>query len=557
MLIDIYPEKAQYLEDEPVILLIEYTEMSGNEIEIIIWHANTQVLSICRPIPAGHACQTAVILPIFPAGGYGVQARIGNGGVWSKPMYTAFPVATHRLEKQILRYGFLCDFDTCDMDDEDIRSLRKYHINMIQFYDWSYRPHQLMGPAESYQDLMGKPISKKVVSHKIACAKAFGMRSMAYGAVYAAANDFLEAHPDWGLLDHAGKPVRFIGCFCIMDISRGCPWHAYIIGQYAQAIGQMGFDGIHMDTYGHPKWAVSPSHGMKTIYLEDHFDVLIDDARAALDAANPDTTLIFNNVGNWPVGRTAAARQDAVYIEVWPPYERYHHIRQLILDGKRFSGGKPVILAAYLAPFRTGTASGAEYAALILSAVIFGHGGTHLLLGEKDGVLTQGYYVDHSVLDPAQSHALRRYYDFSVQYQDFLYDDGLLDVSMTHACGDNVEFRCANAPWGTYGESGKLLMTLRQKPGLRTISIVNLCGCSDDYWNTDKSCPDPRENIVLEVMLDGPCQSVWLASPDEDGLPALVPYQVFETDKGLFVRMIVPKISIWALIAVNCGNDYA
>ncbi len=570
MLLDIYSEKVQYLDDEPIKIIFEFTEMTGNEIELSVWHLNSLVLSICQPIidmedsavkichasQAGEQIHQGVItLPTLPAGGYGIQFKIGRDGVWSNQIGTAVPVVTHNSEKQILRYGFLSDFDQEDMDDEDICSLRKFHINLIQYYDWSYRPHQLVGTASNYQDLMGKSISKNVLVHKIDCAKALGMRSIAYGAVYAAANDFLADHPDWGLLDHSSKPIRFIDCFCIMDISRGCPWHEYIIDQYKQSIMKLDFDGIHMDTYGHPKWAISPSHGKKTIYLEDHLDLLINDVRDCLNPVKPDATLIFNNVGNWPIEKTATAQQDCVYIEVWPPYERYHHISQLIIDGKKFSGGKPVILAAYLAPFRTGTASGAQYAALLLTAIIFGHGGTHLLLGEKDGVLTQGYYVDHSLLNPLQSHSLRKYYDFGVQYQDLLYDNELLDVTMTHSFWDNVEYRCTNVPWSPYGESGKLYLTIRQKPKWRTISMVNLCGCSDDYWNTDKERPLQLENVIFEVMLDGSCPSVWLASPDDDGQPLSLPCQLFETEKGLFARIIVPKIEIWALLVISCEQE--
>ena len=85
--------------------------------------------------------------------------------------------------------------------------------------------------------------------------------------------------------------------------------------------------------------------------------------------------------------------------------------------------------------------------------------------------------------------------------------------------------------------------------------MVNLCGCSNDYWNTDKECPIQLENVIFEVMLDGSCPSVWLASPDDDGQPISLPYQLFETEKGLFARIIVPKIKIWALLVISCEQE--
>lgn len=65
--------------------------------------------------------------------------------------------------------------------------------------------------------------------------------------------------------------------------------------------------------------------------------------------------MIFNNVGAWPVQRTADRKQDAVYIEVWPPYDRYASIAQLIRDARTYAkDDKSIILAAYLKPFREG-----------------------------------------------------------------------------------------------------------------------------------------------------------------------------------------------------------
>ncbi len=123
-------------------------------------------------------------------------------------------------------------------------------------------------------------------------------------------------------------------------------------------------------------------------------------------------------MGNWPVNTVARAEQDVIYIEVWKPYERYHHIVQILRWAQQYGGGKPVILAAYLKPFmETGEASvdRANHAALILTAVISASGGYHLLLGENKGVLTQGYYVDYSSLSDAFFREIRLLLRFHYQ----------------------------------------------------------------------------------------------------------------------------------------------
>ena len=148
---------------------------------------------------------------------------------------------------------------------------------------------------------------------------------------------------------------------------------------------EMGFDGIHMDTYGFPKTAYSHlREPPELVRLDEELPSLIRQARQSLTAAGKTPYLVFNNVGNWPVYSTADAPQDAVYIEVWSPYERYFQIAQLIQEAKMLAGReKPIILAAYLKPFREENREAAMAAAQILTAAIVSNGAYHLLLGEN------------------------------------------------------------------------------------------------------------------------------------------------------------------------------
>jgi dextranase len=179
-----------------------------------------------------------------------------------------------------------------------------------------------------------------------------------------------------------------------MNIDRTCPWHGHIIQEYREAITQTGFDGIHMDTYGYPKTALNSS-GM-VCELKKQLPELIKDTGDQLTETGLKPRLIFNNVGAWPVEGTMYIHQEAVYMEVWPPYERLHHLKELII--KALPAGKPIVLAAYIAPFRLETEERALYCALITSFVIAINGATQIYLGEENGVLTQGYYADHSIL---------------------------------------------------------------------------------------------------------------------------------------------------------------
>ena len=546
---DLYTQKAQYQTDEPVKFLVELDSALSVDLTWNITWLDRTIRSGRQIVRSGDQMAEIETEPL-PAGGFGLSVTIGSEAAVTE-LTSAIAVAETGIKNKIIRYGFLSDFKQKDFEHEDIRTLAKYHINTIQYYDWSYRPHQYLAPNEDYCDLMGKPANLATIRHKLAWARTLGMRSIAYGAIYAAAEDFWKAHQSWGLLDQSGQPVVFIGKFFIMDISRSCPWHDHIISQYRDAIAAIGFDGIHMDTYGHPKWGVSPSLGNTTIYLEEHIPELINDTREILAQVSSDVTLIFNNVGNWPVDQTASTRQDCVYIEVWPPFERYRHIRQLILEAKQKSGRKPVVLAAYLEPFRNCPACDALAAARLLTAVIFAQGGTHLLLGERNCVLTQGYYADHASLTEGQTLWLRRYYDFGVRYQDLLYDDDLVDVGMTHACWDNVEYQCNGAPWSPEAEAGKVYVVCRQKPGLRLVSLINLCGCAHDFWNQGQQDPEPVSTLEIEVMLDHSCKKVWLATPDADPSAAELDFSTYANAQGSFVRVKLPAIKFWSLLVIE------
>jgi dextranase len=146
------------------------------------------------------------------------------------------------------------------------------------------------------------------------------MKAIAYGAVYAACEQFAQQHQDWRMFAGKTIPLRFIDVFSIMNPAS--PWGNHIIEEYRSATA-LGFDGIHMDTYGFPKIAFDNEGN--PVYLETELPRLITRTREAL----PDATLIFNNVGGWPLEKTMNTAVDAVYVEVWPPYSKYYHLKQI------------------------------------------------------------------------------------------------------------------------------------------------------------------------------------------------------------------------------------
>lgn len=563
-MIDFYPLKAQFIPNEKIEMCVEleYDESCDEgkafRLEVVVTHlgAIKEVLNyeIYFAVKNKRSINIDISGKYDDNEGYGIDIFVYKDQRIVAAAESSFDVVSDY--RKAVRYGFLSDFYLKDIDDEeDVKNLCKLHINTVQFYDWMYRHDDLIPKESEFKDLMGRTISFNVVKQKIEMCHNYGIKAIAYGAIYAASKEFYGAHKELALYNSDDKPYDFINIFYIMNISKDSPWQSHIIEEYAKAIA-IGFDGIHMDTYGFPKTAVSKMKNMDRLeYLEEEFPNLIDHAKNVLTKNKKDVSLIFNNVGNWPVNHTAASKVDCLYIEVWSPYERYHHIQQIIQEAKRSADGRPVILAAYLKPFRSEEVHRANTAALILTAVIAANGANHLLLGENKGVLTQGYYVDYSVLQEEFFIQIRKYYDFIVRYSSLFYDTSMIDVSMTHAYGDNKEYEFENGTFSPYGEPGKIWTIIRENRDRSLISLINLTNNEEDYWNVGKLDPDEVNNIIVKLGILKNVKRVFIASPDSSIKEETVKYGVVNGARGKSIIIEVPRLHLWSILFIEFNRE--
>jgi dextranase len=552
MKIDIYPKKAQYLSGEAITLIIEFNEPITKSCHSILKITHLQELVYEGSYQLFHRINEITIDGYHTCfGGFGVELIVFQDEEICNRYYTAFDVVSDC--SKAIRYGFLSDFNTENGGDcNDVSNLRKFHITMVQYYDWSYRHDNLVSKENKYQDMMGREVDLETVKSKISTCKNYGMKSIGYGAIYAASKNFYEEHKEDALYTSVGDPLIFIDTFYIMNVARSSRWRTHIIEEYAKAMDEVGFDGIHMDTYGFPKTAYSYQK-QSLIKMEEEYPSLIEDTKQRLNEITKDNHLIFNNVGNWPVKTIAKTSQDAVYIEVWDPYVKYSHVKQIIRDAKRESeDNKPVILAAYLKPFQTAAEEHAAYAAYLLTAVITVNGAYHLLLGEENAVLTQGYYVDHTIINTSTGEKMRTYYDFIVQYMELFYDATLIDVSMTHIGWDNTEYLCYHDQWSVDGEAGKVWITVRENENRKLISLVNLCGNDNNEWNLGKDKPEVQKNIMLQVQIDHKVKGLYSISPDfYHGKVQKLEYETRKTDRGWAILFSVPELEFWSNVWID------
>lgn len=573
---DIAPDKATYHPGE--IAQVRVTVTNGGEagfrgrLSLTLRRINETVETAEQMVDLGANSTTTLLFSFTPPPtptpmcGYGLDARLYSGkqegsGEGNRVLAEGSG-ALDVLERwsQAPRYGFLSDFGPEQTEGTVVarcESLCRYHLNVVQFYDWMWRHYKLLPPpevGEVFTDVLDRRLSMRTVRQAIREVQARGGAAMAYGAVYGAEPEFADGHPELRLYDEAGKPISLAELFFIMNIAPSSPWVPLIVAEFAEAVRELGFDGIHLDQYGFPKIALDLAG--EVVDLATCFPVLIDRARAAVIAEKAEAGVIFNAVTNWPIETVAPTSQDAVYIEVWPPYESYNDLRELIREGKHLSGGKQVILAAYLSPFLDAKEEDlpqAEAAALLATAAIAASGGFHLLLGERDGLLCDPYYPKYATLRPAFAEKMRGYYDFLVRYEELLTDPALQDWPDSGAEGGQVGVRVQAAESRgdlavrSQAEGGTVWTIVRRKPGYWIVHLLNLVGQDNIAWNALRTPPEIIRDIDIILSLDNlpPVREVLVASPDADmGRP--VPVEWSQSGEQLHIH--VPQLCVWSTI---------
>jgi len=481
------------------------------------------------------------------AGNYGVTVETEHG-----TLETAFDVVSSI--KSVVRYGFLSDFSPEDGDTADVDWMNRLHVNTVQFYDWMFRHDRLLSPTEEYLDPIGRRSALSVVQKKVDACKDRGMRPFAYGAVYAATEETFAAHPEWAAYLRDGEPMLFAGWLYYMNISSGCGWSNHIVGEYVSAIRALGFSGIHMDTYGFPK-RIYDAAG-KQILLEDAFLPLIDDAQKAVCGENKENGVTFNAVNDWPTEKVASGSQDAMYIEVWPPHDTYRDLYLLIQKAKAVSG-KPVVLAAYMEPFRAAKdedeVARAEHAFRLANAVVMAAGGVQLVHGEEKGLLCDSYYVNYAKLRPDFCETVVRYADFLVRYAPLLYDDNGMDVTMTAGGGINEDVVASadGVSFSSDGCAGSVWMILRESKKRIVLHFLNLTG-NDANWNAGKQEPKPIGNIRIQLRLDTDVTGAYAATPDGESICAkALPVQTERTPNGRVQTLTLPKLQYYSTVWIE------
>lgn len=502
-MLELLPTKATFAPGEPV----EVEVRGAEEAVVELWHLD-------RKLAEAVAAPVADFGPLEP-GGYGVEAAGAR---------TALDVLANPFER--LRYGFVSDYASGRDPGPVADNVRRLHLNAVQFYDWMYRHADLLPPEDEFEDALGRPVSLATVRALAGAIRDAGSAPLGYAAVYAAGK---EHHEAWELLYRADGTPWMLGDFLWIVDPSSERWLEHFAAQLAAATESVGFAGFHLDQYGAPKRAQRADGSV--VDLAEAFPTLIERLRNELG----ETRLIFNNVNDFPTWATASTPQDAVYVEVWSPHDRLDHLGSLVQKAKLLAPEKAVSLAAYLSTY-----DGDPTAMQLELATVFSHGGTCLLHGEADAILTDPYYVRHERMNAESIAAARAYYDFAVRYGDLLF--GAVDVTRTHSGGINEEVRVDGA--SSECEADTLWARVLETTEGLVVSLIDVP--ADVRWDSPKPAREhPGTTVTLEPT--GPEPPAFLFATPE--APALVELPS-ERLKGRDV-VRVPAFRTWGLLLVR------
>lgn len=438
---------------------------------------------------------------------------------------------------QAPRHAALTDFRDARRVAEVVGRLRDWHVTVLQHYDWMWRHYRYEPPGRQsrFRDTLGRVVSHTAVRAGIRTGHGVGMASLAYGSVYGAEQEHVLRHPEDRVFDATGQTLSLGGTFHINDLRPGSPWRRRLLGQYRRAVGRFGFDGIHMDTYGPPHRALS--HDGEEIDFAALYPALIDEAAGVVAAVRPGARVLLNCVEGFPLERVARAPVAALYLELWPPDDRFADVTRWVRRARHAGDGRAVIVAAYaLALAAAGgraVRAGPERAAALeathlLTSVIAASGAFHHTLADDGRLIVEGYYPAAVTLHARESEELRSAWRFCARYLHLLSGPDLreipadpggevsgrpLGIELTDPDGSVV-------PLSAEPRAGHVWVRRSLTPGGdQVVHLVDLLAQSDDRW-TEPREPSPRRRL-WRLRWPG-ARAPWAASPwtsDGDAWP--------------------------------------
>ncbi|MFT4028276.1 MAG: glycoside hydrolase family 66 protein [Protaetiibacter sp.] len=468
------------------------------------------------------------------------------------------------------RYGFMTDYPDQNPSESAylMQQLNEFHINGIQFYDWQNKHHvplagTVASPDASWVDIAGRYTSGQTVTNQIADAHALNMvaqnYNLAYGAWAGYGEDGSGVDPGWGMFynsdctNQAGftLPSGWATSGMYWFDPENEDWQTYIFNREDDVFAVYDFDGWHVDSFG----------DIGTVYdcdgnALDNAQGISDFLAAAKSALGKKIT--FNAVANFATSVNNAADLEFNYVEGWETLGQvdYSDIKDII-DTNWAGTGKPTVIAGYLdydyaKTTTTNQKLFNDAGVRFFDSLVLASGGSHLELGEGDGMLSNEYFPNRAVAMSGQLvDSVRDLYDFGVANATYLYDPDL--TSGTHT------ITLTSLAQSTSGEAGNVWTFSREKDGVDVLHLLNLLSATSEEWR-DRDADMPAASVQTDVVVkyyygSGTVGDVKVASPDsQHGAYQALSYTTGSDGSGSYIQFTVPRLEYWDMITVEVAR---
>jgi dextranase len=486
-----------------------------------------------RLAPGRSRRRVEIALPAGARRGYGLRLTIAgsDGGTLARA-----DASVEALDGwwQSPRHAAVTRFASSEATAAAVRALRDWHVTVVQDYDWMYRHYRYSPPprdrlpGDAVVDTLGRRVSQAAVRAGIRAGHDAGIATLAYGSVYGAEREYVERHPDERVFDDTGRPISLGETFYINDIRTDRPWRRRLLSEYRAAVRRFGFDGVHMDTYGPPHVAFS-ADGEPLDFAALYPGLIVDGARAVA-AARPGARVLFNCVEGFPLEAVGDSPAAAVYLELWPPDERYADLVRWIERARAAGRGRAIVIAAYLSCLRASgddpaARPGAVEAVVMLTSLITTAGAYHHVIAEDNRVLVEGYYPEARQLRASEARELRAASVFGARYVHLLTaPDAVVETP------DGIEVLAADGtpvPWSAKPEAAAVwARATRLADGSRVLQLVDLRAQPDDRWDALRSrvetatgwrlrWPGSGDVVAMSPWTDGGSAQSLRVEPDD------------------------------------------
>jgi dextranase len=489
----------------------------------------------------GSISGTSARLTGLPVGTHAIEASSSDGGLLAEDFVS---VRVTIGDDPIL--GFATSFDATKRSDV-LLWLQKLRCTVVQVYDWMERYSAPLAQTDAYVDPLNRPIEMTALRELIDGIREGGAVAQAYAPVCAADEPFALEHQGWLLRRNDGAPESLGTLLQIMDPSN-TEWQAHWITVYGNALDALGFNGLHLDTYGYPR-APAGSDGA-VVSIRDAYESFV----TAVRLARPDVVISFNQVNGVPRGFMPPTRPGFRYVEVWPPNDQWRHLEGLL---ERSAGSSPPqgdTLAIY-PPVWNADRGEALRTAVLSEAVVTAIGATTLIWGDAFGVLSHPYYVEHETLRDEEADVVLRWHRFALRCRDLF--RGGVDTSWYELNDENA---AVTVTWSgiTTPEplGGAVFARVRRHDDTIVVSVIDLSGATEGSWRHPSGVGICRE-VVVTVLVDRPERWRVLAAVlgvDGGRFASLDSHEVVHRE-GRALSFTVPVVDGWSVVRLQVGES--